>query len=106
MILFCCQTPSLIPPHLLQVVLEALQKQFGISPAAEISIEADPGTFDVQQLLAYKDLGITRVSMGVQSFQQVISLTVPLICVIQLYTMVAPHICCMIPTSGYGRMVL
>jgi oxygen-independent coproporphyrinogen-3 oxidase len=48
-----------------------LQQQFGIATDAEVSIEADPGTFDLQRLLQYKALGVTRVSMGVQSFQEV-----------------------------------
>jgi coproporphyrinogen III oxidase-like Fe-S oxidoreductase len=65
------QTPSLVHPVLLESILSALQQQFGIAADAEVSIEADPGTFDLQRLLQYKALGITRVSMGVQSFQEV-----------------------------------
>lgn len=63
-------TPSLVPPQLLESILSALQQQFGIAAGAEVSIEADPGTFDLQRLLQYKALGVTRVSMGVQSFQE------------------------------------
>ncbi|KAF6248357.1 radical SAM enzyme [Scenedesmus sp. NREL 46B-D3] len=63
-------TPSLVPPHLLESILSALQQQFGIAADAEVSLEADPGTFDLQRLLQYKALGVTRVSMGVQSFQE------------------------------------
>lgn len=65
------QTPSLVPPHLLELILSALQQQYGIAQTAEISLEADPGTFDLQRLLQYKALGVTRISMGVQSFQEV-----------------------------------
>jgi histone acetyltransferase (RNA polymerase elongator complex component) len=68
---YTTQTPSLVPPHLLEAILQALQKQFGIAAGAEISLEADPGTFDLQRLLQYKALGVTRVSMGVQTFQEV-----------------------------------
>ena len=37
----------------------------------EISMEADPGTFDVVKLQDYMELGVNRVSIGVQAFQQV-----------------------------------
>ena len=36
-------TPSLIPPSLLEGVLQALQARFGLSASAEVSMEADPG---------------------------------------------------------------
>lgn len=65
------QTPSLIPPHLLERILNTLQQQYSISPQAEISMEADPGTFDLARLQQYKALGVSRLSMGVQCFNQV-----------------------------------
>jgi len=40
----------------------------------EISMEADPGTFDVNKLQDYMKLGVNRFSIGIQAFQQV---TVP-----------------------------
>lgn len=61
-------TPSLIPPQLLERLLKQLDRTYGISLDAEISIEADPGTFTPSQLRFYRDLGVTRVSVGVQSF--------------------------------------
>lgn len=63
-------TPTLIPPPLLQQVLDALHAKFGIAPDAEVSMEADPGTFDEQRLLEYMQLGVNRFSVGVQAFQQ------------------------------------
>lgn len=63
-------TPSLIPPQLLSRILQALDKQYSISSQAEISMEADPGTFDTQRLKAYMQLGVNRFSVGVQSFQE------------------------------------
>ena len=47
-----------------------IDKKFGISKDAEISIEMDPGTFDKQKAASFKKLGFTRVSMGVQSFNE------------------------------------
>lgn len=65
------QTPSLVPPALLERILDTLQQQYGISPSAEISLEADPGTFDLARLQQYRALGVNRLSMGVQCFDQV-----------------------------------
>jgi len=62
-------TPSLLPIEELDKILTTLDHYFPISPAAEISIEIDPGTFDIPQLKAYQQLGINRYSLGVQSFQ-------------------------------------
>ena len=59
-------TPSLISLPLLEQLLAALDARFGIAAGAEISIEADPGTFDAASLRSYLGLGVTRVSVGVQ----------------------------------------
>lgn len=64
-------TPSLVPPPLVDQLLKALDARFGIAAGAEISLEADPGTFDAARLAQYTSMGITRLSMGVQSFNQV-----------------------------------
>ena len=45
------------------------QRQFGLAVGAEVTLEADPGTFDAARLRQYLDLGVTRFSMGVQAFQ-------------------------------------
>ena len=63
-------TPTLIPPQLLKQILDALNTRYGIAPQAEISMESDPGTFDVSRLQEYMSLGVNRFSMGVQCFQQ------------------------------------
>ncbi|KAK9814526.1 hypothetical protein WJX72_007398 [[Myrmecia] bisecta] len=63
-------TPSLIPPHMLQQILATLAQCFGIALNAEISMEADPGTFDAARLRDYMALGVKRFSVGVQAFQE------------------------------------
>ncbi|EIE24812.1 radical SAM enzyme [Coccomyxa subellipsoidea C-169] len=63
-------TPSLIPPKQLDQIISALDKRFGIAAGAEISMEADPGTFDAERLREYMDLGLSRFSIGVQAFQE------------------------------------
>lgn len=67
----CAQTPSLVPPRLLGRILSSLRARFGAAAGAEVTIEADPGTFDAALLAEYRSLGFTRLSMGVQSFQEV-----------------------------------
>ena len=61
-------TPSLIAPAQLERILDTLRDIFGIDAQAEVSMEADPGTFDRKKLRDFTNLGINRISMGVQSF--------------------------------------
>jgi oxygen-independent coproporphyrinogen-3 oxidase len=61
-------TPSLLAPHQLRELLAALRHHFGIAPGAELSLELDPASFDEGRLAGYLAAGITRVSLGVQSF--------------------------------------
>lgn len=63
-------TPSLVPPHLIASVLDALKSKMGLADEPEISIEMDPGTFDNVRLREILELGVNRVSLGVQSFQE------------------------------------
>lgn len=51
-------------------IVKALDRRFGIAGGAEISMEADPGTFDAERLREYMDLGVSRFSIGVQAFQE------------------------------------
>ena len=62
-------TPSLLSVEQLEKILQVLDGHFGISAGAEISMEMDPGTFDKQKLQGYCSLGINRISLGVQAFQ-------------------------------------
>jgi putative oxygen-independent coproporphyrinogen III oxidase len=62
-------TPSLLSIEQLQRILTELQKHFGIASGAEISMEIDPGTFDLAHIAGYHSAGVNRVSLGVQAFQ-------------------------------------
>jgi putative oxygen-independent coproporphyrinogen III oxidase len=62
-------TPSLLTVEQLAQILESLSTKFGIASGAEISMEIDPGTFDLAQIQGYLQAGINRVSIGVQAFQ-------------------------------------
>ena len=60
-------TPSLLTPAQVGALLEALQQRFGIAPGAEITLEADPASFDRHRLLGWLAAGINRISLGGQS---------------------------------------
>lgn len=61
-------TPSLLPVQDLAKIINTINSRFNISKNAEISMEIDPATFDLFQLQEYKNIGINRISLGVQSF--------------------------------------
>lgn len=62
-------TPSLLSIEQLQGIVTQLEKHFGIASGAEISMEIDPGTFDLAHIAGYRSAGVNRVSLGVQAFQ-------------------------------------
>ncbi|MDD3948119.1 MAG: radical SAM family heme chaperone HemW [Anaerolineaceae bacterium] len=61
-------TPSLLSPGQVDALLRAIDHSIGIEAKAEITLEANPGTVDYQELKAFKRSGINRLSLGVQSF--------------------------------------
>ncbi len=60
-------TPSILPPIQIMRVLMQLREEFEVAEDAEITIECNPGTLTRENLLSYRDLGINRLSLGVQS---------------------------------------
>lgn len=61
-------TPSLLSSESMQRILSAVDSVFCIDKDAEITVEANPGTLNQDKLLAYKSAGISRISLGIQSF--------------------------------------
>lgn len=61
-------TPSLLSTTDISTILTALRKHLKIIEHPEITVEANPGTLDEEKINAYKETGITRLSIGVQSF--------------------------------------
>ena len=61
-------TPSLLQPHQLALLLEEINTRTGIAADAEITLEANPGTVDISSLTAFRNCGINRISLGIQSF--------------------------------------
>ena len=62
-------TPSLLEPHLLEKILKTLQRHFSWDDRTEITLESNPKTVSREKLSAFRALGINRLSVGVQSFQ-------------------------------------
>jgi oxygen-independent coproporphyrinogen-3 oxidase len=62
-------TPSLLSPDQVETILSCLEDRLGIRPDAEITLEANPGTADQERFRIYRTLGITRLSLGIQSFR-------------------------------------
>lgn len=62
-------TPSLFSAQALQALLDGIQQRLRFSPHIEITLEANPGTFEQEKFAAYRALGINRLSIGIQSFQ-------------------------------------
>lgn len=60
-------TPSVLEAEAIASIMGAIQKKFYFSPEAEITIEANPGTVDLEKLKAYRRAGINRLSLGLQS---------------------------------------
>lgn len=62
-------TPSLLDADELAHLMGVLSESFRILPGAEITMECNPGTVDREKLLAFREAGINRLSIGVQSFR-------------------------------------
>lgn len=62
-------TPSLLTAAQVAQILATLRSSLGMADLAEISIEMDPGTFDLAKIQGYGAAGINRVSLGSQAFQ-------------------------------------
>lgn len=62
-------TPSMLSSAQIGSILEALFRSFPIEASCEVTLEANPGTVDGQRLARLRALGITRLQLGIQSFQ-------------------------------------
>lgn len=62
-------TPSLLEPKLLDLVFKGLGRHFFWDPSVEITLESNPKTVSLEKLKAFRSLGVNRLSIGVQSFQ-------------------------------------
>ncbi|WP_300708770.1 radical SAM family heme chaperone HemW [Limnohabitans sp.] len=61
-------TPSLFDPEAINRLVGGIRARVRLAPDAEITMEANPGTFEKDRFKAFRQAGITRLSIGVQSF--------------------------------------
>ena len=61
-------TPSLLSPDQLRTILEAVRSTVTLADDCEITMECNPGTITLENLIGYREAGINRLSFGVQSF--------------------------------------
>lgn len=61
-------TPSLMQPEYLAEIITSLKQNYSISDVAEITMETNPGTVDMAKLKKFRQIGINRISIGIQSF--------------------------------------
>ena len=63
-------TPSLLAENELGAILDLLHQRFNISPSAEITLEANPDDITAEKVSAWRESGINRLSIGIQSFYE------------------------------------
>ena len=64
-------TPSLFSPQAIDRLLGDIRARLKLEPDCEITLEANPGTFEKDRFKAFRAAGVTRLSVGVQSFDDV-----------------------------------
>lgn len=63
-------TPSLMEPNYIEEIITKLHNTFSITSNAEITLETNPGTVDKDKLKEFLNIGINRLSIGIQSFNE------------------------------------
>jgi oxygen-independent coproporphyrinogen-3 oxidase len=61
-------TPSLLPAAAIDALLAGVRARVPLAPAAEVTLEANPGTFEREKFAGFRAAGVNRLSLGVQSF--------------------------------------
>ena len=61
-------TPSLFAPEQIAELISDIRARLPLEPGCEITLEANPGTFEKDRFRGFRDAGVTRLSIGVQSF--------------------------------------
>ena len=61
-------TPSLLSPEAIDRLITGFRTLLPLSPEAEITLEANPGTVDAERFSGFRAAGVNRLSLGIQSF--------------------------------------
>ncbi len=62
-------TPSLFSPEAIEHLLASVRARVVLMPDAEITLEANPGTVEIERFRGYRAAGVNRLSIGIQSFE-------------------------------------
>ncbi len=62
-------TPSLFPPQAIEKILKGIRERVELTDTVEITLEANPGTVDHARFSGFREAGINRLSIGIQSLQ-------------------------------------
>jgi oxygen-independent coproporphyrinogen-3 oxidase len=63
-------TPSILQPETIEKIFNGIYNTFDTTSVCEVTIEVNPGTADEDKIKTYKNLNITRISVGAQSFSE------------------------------------
>ncbi|HEY8251987.1 MAG TPA: radical SAM family heme chaperone HemW [Burkholderiales bacterium] len=63
-------TPSLFSPGAIDTLLSGVRARMTLEPGAEITLEANPGTVEAARFRGFREAGVNRISIGVQSFEE------------------------------------
>lgn len=63
-------TPSLFSPEAIHQLLQGVKARVALAAGAEITLEANPGTVEAEKFTAFRQAGVNRLSIGIQSFAQ------------------------------------
>jgi putative oxygen-independent coproporphyrinogen III oxidase len=63
-------TPSLFSPDAIDALLSGVRARLTLEPGAEITLEANPGTVEAARFRGFREAGVNRISIGVQSFDE------------------------------------
>ncbi len=63
-------TPSLIDPELIKKVIQEIKRAYRVKKGCEITIECNPESVDERRMKIYKSAGVSRLSLGIQSFNK------------------------------------
>lgn len=63
-------TPSLMDAKYISEIIDEINKSYNVAPEAEVTLEANPGTISLNKLESFLNVGINRISIGIQSFDE------------------------------------
>ncbi|MBK9981681.1 MAG: radical SAM family heme chaperone HemW [Saprospiraceae bacterium] len=63
-------TPSAVPPSDIKMIIDTIGQKFNVSADVEITLETNPDDIRAEALMAWSEIGINRLSIGIQAFQE------------------------------------